>query len=154
MPPTVDVIRLERTLPLSPEQSFELWTDPEMLARWWGPRDEAGKPFQAGAVDWQAREGTAWSIVMTAPDGRSFRQGGRIIEVDRPRRLRFSFRWEEDGARGPSTEITVAFEPVCAGTRLTFTQTGFATAASRDGHVQGWAECLDRLAGTAESEAA
>ena len=74
-----------------------------------------------------------------------------MIEVVPPRLLRFSFYWIENGQPGPKTEISVRFVPDGEGTLMTFTQKGFADEATRDGHVQGWDECLDRLAETANA---
>lgn len=89
--------------------------------------------------------GDAWAISMTAPDGTKFSQGGTILEVERPRLIRFSFAWLENNQRGPETEIKVTFNPDGNGTRLVFEQIGFSDAAARDGHIQGWQECLDRF---------
>jgi uncharacterized protein YndB with AHSA1/START domain len=36
-------------------------------------------------------------------------------------------------------------------TRITLTQTGFESAAVRDGHREGWTSTLDRLASLAEA---
>ena len=70
------------------------------------------------------------------------------MEVERPRLIRFSFAWLENGQRGPETEIKVVFNPEGSGTRLVFEQIGFADATTRDGHIQGWQECLDRFVST------
>lgn len=70
-----------------------------------------------------------------------------MLEVNRPHLMRFSFAWIVDGQPGPETEIRVAFLADGLGTRLRFEQIGFSDNTSVDGHLQGWAECLDRLAG-------
>ena len=43
--------------------------------------------------------------------------------------------------------MTVQFADHPRGTKMIFTQTGFGSAASRDGHQGGWKECFVRLAG-------
>lgn len=142
-------LRIERRLTLPPDRCFALWADPGELGRWWGPSDGAGAPFTADILAWTAAPGASWRIRMTAPDGAVFWQGGEMIEVVPPRLLRFSFHWIEEGRRGPAAEITVRFEPDGSGTRLVFIQAGFADIAVRDGHEQGWGECLDRFAAAA-----
>jgi uncharacterized protein YndB with AHSA1/START domain len=143
---TID-LRLERRINLPPEACFDLWTRPEEVARWWGPKDDAGRTFKAQVEAWSAVPGEDWAITMTAPDGTRFFQSGKMLEINRPDLLRFTFAWIEGGQRGPETEIRVTFKPDGAGTLLIFEQTGFADEAARDGHVQGWQECLDRMAG-------
>ena len=137
-------LRLERHVDRTPEACFDLWTRAEALAQWWGPKDDKGRPFQADVEAWTAAPGEPWAIALTAPDGSRFDQTGKMLEVVRPRLIRFSFAWVQSGETGPETEIRVTFEPVGTGTRLIFEQTGFTDAVTRDAHVEGWEECLDR----------
>ena len=141
-------LRLERRIDQTPEACFDLWTHPDQVAQWWGPKDDTGQPFKAKVEAWSLTTGDAWAISMTAPDGTVFSQSGTFLEVDRPRLIRFSFAWLENGQSGPETEIKVAFTPDDGGTRLVFQQLGFVDTATRDGHVQGWQECLDRFVST------
>lgn len=138
-------LEIERRLTLSPERCFGLWTDPGEVRRWWGPKDRNGVPFEAHTVDWDVRTGATWRIGMVAPDGTRFWQSGEMIEVNPPNLLRFTFHWVENGRRGPTTEISVRFVPEGSGTRMLFVQSGFADTEIRDGHSDGWNECLDRL---------
>lgn len=136
---------IERRLALPPKECFALWIDPQKVQAWWGPRDEKGEVFRSEIIRWDVREGESWSINMTAPDGTVYRQGGEMIEVDPPRLIRFSFHWIENDERGPTTEINVRFEPDGDGTRLCFQHGGFDDADNRDGHHEGWSQCLDRF---------
>lgn len=138
-------LRLERHINQSLETCFDLWTHPDEVAQWWGPKDDAGRPFKATVEAWSLKPGDAWAITMTAPDGTVFSQSGTMLEVERPRLLRFTFAWVEKNKRGPETEIRVSFAPDGQGTRVIFEQLGFADEPTRDGHVEGWRECLDRL---------
>ena len=139
-------LKLERYIDQPPDACFDLWTKPDEVTKWWGPKDATGRCFKANVEAWSMAPGKEWAISMTAPDGTVFSQSGKILEVRRPRLIRFSFAWLEDGQRGPETEIKVAFNPDGIGTRLVFEQRGFVDTATRDGHVQGWQECLDRFA--------
>jgi len=42
--------------------------------------------------------------------------------------------------------VTVRFEDAGGRTKVTLEQTGFTSDADRDGHREGWSECLDLLA--------
>ena len=50
-------LQLERRLSLTPEECFALWSDPAQLAKWWGPKDAAGEPFQSVVQDWSLEKG-------------------------------------------------------------------------------------------------
>jgi uncharacterized protein YndB with AHSA1/START domain len=83
---------------------------------------------------------------MRAPDGTEHRLTGVYREIVPPERLVFSHAWIEDGRPGIETLVTVTLEDRGGGrTFLTLVQSGFETAASRDGHAGGWGETLDRL---------
>lgn len=147
MPQTADdELVLDVTLPLDPERAFRLWSDADHLARWWGPKDEGGRPMEATEVRWTPSAGERWRVALVAPDGTSFVQGGRFVTVDPPNALAFTFAWEDENGRlGHETMVQVAFEAVDAGTHVRFRQSGFEDASARDGHANGWRECLDRL---------
>ena len=145
-------LELERKLTLAPKDCFALWSDPSELQWWWGPKNERGEPFRAEIVQWRVEEGATWAINMFSPEGSVYRQGGEMIEVVFPRLIRFSFHWIEGGRRGPRTEISVSFDPEGEGTRMRFRQSGFANAEVRNGHSEGWHECLDRFEAAARRE--
>jgi len=52
---------------------------------------------------------------------------------------------DENGRPGVETVVTVRFEDLGKRTRLILEQTGFDSDESRDGHRDGWSECLDIL---------
>lgn len=117
---------------------FEAWTTPERLARWWGPKD-----FTAPSITTDFREGGAWRSCIRSPEGQDYWAHGTYQDIVSPSRIAFTFTWEEEDAM--DTLITVTFEEVPGGTRLTFHQTPFATVESRDSHMEGWGECIGRL---------
>ena len=139
-------LTLDVTLPLDRERAFALWSDAEHLARWWGPKDGKGRPMRAGEIEWSPSEDARWRVVLVPSEGQRFVQSGRFVSVRPPEVLSSTFAWEDDnGKRGEDTLIEVAFEATGDGTRVTLRQTGFPDAKTRDGHAEGWRECLDRL---------
>lgn len=81
--------------------------------------------------------------------GATLWQGGVYREVDPPRKLVWTSRWdlqpwEKDG-NNPETMITVTFTPKGGRTLMVFRQEVFETKANRDGHVGGWNSSFDRL---------
>lgn len=126
--------------------AFEVWTSPQHLMRWWGPRDAQGLDFSTPSCDIDFRPGGKWRMCIQARDGMTLWQHGTYHEIVEPERLVFSFAWDNGGDAGVETLVTVTFEELAADkTRLTFTQTGFNSDPQRNGHVTGWAQCLDRL---------
>ncbi|ATA96108.1 SRPBCC family protein [Sinorhizobium meliloti] len=117
---------------------FKVWTTPEHLARWWGP-----KGFTVPAITTDFREGGAWRGCIRSPEGQDYWAHGIYREIVAPSRIVLSFAWEEEGSI--DTLITVTLDDVAGGTRLTFHQAPFTSAESRDSHAEGWSECMDRL---------
>ena len=64
---------------------FKAWTDPEHMARWWGPRG-----FTNPICELDARVGGAWRIVMRSPAGIEYPCGGVYREIVEPERLVFT----------------------------------------------------------------
>jgi len=67
------------------ELVFQAWTDPKLLAQWWGP-----KGFTNPVCEWDARPGGKIYDVMRAPNGAEHPMGGEFREIDPPERLVFS----------------------------------------------------------------
>ena len=140
------VLRLERVIAASPERLFALWTEPEELARWWGPE---GYSIPKYALD--VRPGGRWRTTMHAPDGKDRTVSGIYRTIDPPRRLVFTWGWDDDsGARGHETEVTVTFEPAPGGTRVVLVQQTFVDTESRNNHQKGWGSTFVCLAREAE----
>jgi len=83
---------------------------------------------------------------MQPPDGDAFHLRGQFTEIDAPRRLAFTFEWEEPDPDDRETLVTLSFLERREGTRLVLDQGAFATQARHDLHEAGWTETLDRLA--------
>ena len=135
------VLRIERVIAATPERLFALWTEPEQLVKWWGPE---GFTIPQHALD--VRPGGRWRTTMRRPDGSQNTVSGIYRTLDPPRRLVFTWGWDDDaGLRGHETEITVTFEPVTGGTRMVLTQQTFVDTDSRDRHQHGWSSSFAKL---------
>ena len=67
------------------ERVFQAWTDPQILAQWWGP-----KGFTNPVCEWDVRPGGKIYDVMRAPNGMEHAMGGEFREIAPPGRLVFS----------------------------------------------------------------
>ena len=134
-------LHVERLIAAPPERVFQYFTDPKLFATWWGPE---GMTATAHALE--PRPGGAWRTTMQSPDGKAMTVGGVYRAVEAPRRLVFTWAWEDDkGARGFETEVTVTFAAAPGGTKLTILQKEFETVESRDQHERGWTSTLNKL---------
>jgi uncharacterized protein YndB with AHSA1/START domain len=138
------VLRIERVLDAPPERIFAAWTDPVVLRRWWASQPD----WSAADASTDVRVGGHYRLSMRDADGGVRSVAGEYIEVDPPRRLRYTWAWESHGDSeevGARTLITVEFVAEGAGTRVVLEQRGFTTELDRDDHDRGWHGCLDSL---------
>jgi len=78
-------LRLTRVFDAPRSLVFRAWTDPEHLARWWGPHG-----WTNPRCEFDARPGGAIFVEMSGPDGTRHPMGGTVREVTAPERLVFS----------------------------------------------------------------
>jgi len=141
-----------RSLAAPRELVFKLWTQPEHLARWWGP---AG--FTNPVCEFDPRPGGRIHIAMTGPDGVCYPMDGEVREIVAPERLVMFCVCCGDAEGNPGVEVltTVTFHVEGDGTRVEIEARvlkveDFARDAIA-GMEQGWNESLDRLAAVADS---
>jgi|SRR5215510_16077294 len=58
---------------------FEVWTDPNHLAQWWGPQG-----FTTTTSAFDMRVGGVWRFVMHGPDGRDYQNRITFDEIVKP----------------------------------------------------------------------
>jgi uncharacterized protein YndB with AHSA1/START domain len=133
-------LQLEKTLVVPRERVFAAFVDAEQLRRWWGPAGFTVPRLEFGAV-----EGTNYLIAMQPPDGDVFHIHGTFRAVEPPRRLVFTFIYEEPDPDDQETLVTLTFDSTDAGTRVSLDQGPFTTAARLELHREGWTDTLQRL---------
>lgn len=99
------------------ERVWELWADPRMLERWWGPPS-----YPATFVKHDLSPGAEVTYYMTGPDGKRYGGWWEVIDTDPPASIRFRDGFaDEDGNRAeemPVSEATVTFSERDGGTRM------------------------------------
>jgi len=94
---------------------WELWRDPRLLERWWGP-----PTYPATVVDHDLSPGGRVSYFMTGPEGDQPHGWWRVIAVDAPHRLEFEDGFaDETGAPNldmPTMNIGVSLSEESPGT--------------------------------------
>jgi len=133
---TESTITITRTVAATPDRAFEAWTDVAQLAVWWWPQ-LAGTTY-----DVDARPGGQYRISSPAIGATV---SGVFTEVDRPRRLVFTWNWQDDGEPEVVEDtVVVTFEPDPNGTVVTVAHTSTAHVPE-GGAEQGWNDVMDRL---------
>jgi len=120
------------TILARPETVFRFLSDPEWFARWMG----AGSSVEA-------QPGGA--IRIHYPQGQI--GVGRVVEIDPPRRVVFSFGFEGSAEVAPeSTTVEVTLADTAEGTRVVLRHRDLPEAAMAWGSQQGWRYALSVLA--------
>jgi uncharacterized protein YndB with AHSA1/START domain len=141
-----NVLEMERLIPAPPERVFEYWTEPELVAKWFGPGE-----FDVPASQLDLRPGGKWRTTIRSPEGRLRTVSGVYNTIEPPRRLVFTWAWDDDnGVRGHETQVTVTLEPTPGGTRLRLVQEEFQNREVRDRHNGGLGSSLSKLQRLAE----
>ena len=134
-------VEVTTTIKVAREKAFDAWLSADRLARFLCAGDT-----QVASVEVDPRVGGAFRVVMANAKS-SYDHRGRYLEIERPARLRFT--WASAATNGNDTEVTVTFEDVDEGTRVTLVHVGLADAPAGERHERGWtsilAKCRDEL---------
>jgi uncharacterized protein YndB with AHSA1/START domain len=123
---------------------WEAWTEPEHIAKWWGPNG-----FSTTTHSMDLRPGGVWRYVMHGPDGRDYKNRVTYLEVVKPERLVYKLGSDDD-AEPVNHHVTVTFREQGGGTRVDMRMV-FDSAAVRShvietyGAFEGLKQHLGRL---------
>lgn len=149
--PQFDLV-LERTTVLAPETIWRLWTETDLLMKWFCPR-----PWQTTRAELELRPGGRFMTVMKSPEGQEFPNEGCVLQVEKQRKLVFTSALRQDFRPAPKAEgpgdlpftAVILLEPQSSGTKYT------AIAIHRDesdrethermGFREGWGMAFDQL---------
>jgi uncharacterized protein YndB with AHSA1/START domain len=134
-------LTLTRGYPVAPEKVWRAWTDPQAVAKWWGPAP--GEPVSLAELD--VRVGGRFRIVFGGPDGKAHECAGEYKEVVPNRKLVFTWSWPNSTPERVSV-VTIVFEDLKGKTQLIFKHEQLFNEEVRDNHKRGWTGALDKLA--------
>jgi uncharacterized protein YndB with AHSA1/START domain len=130
-------IRVSRRLSAPPERAFDAWLDPSVTRRWLFATP-GGKIVRC---DIDARPGGAF-VITDRRDGEDVEHVGTYVEIERPRRLVFTFAVPKYSGEKSTVEIVVTADT--GGTEVTI-DTRDVPLEWREQTEQGWRELLGRL---------
>lgn len=148
------VLVITRVFDAPRELVFKAWTDPELMAQWWGPKD-----FTTPACKIDLRVGGKYLFCMRSPDGQDYWGTGVYREIVPPERLVYTDSFADaEGNVVPAThygmsadfpmelEVTVTFEEYEGKTTMTLRHVGIPAGEMSDLTGAGWNESFDKLA--------
>lgn len=144
-----DAIVVERTFDAPVEVIWQLWTRPEHLINWYGP-----KGFSVSVIEMDVRVGGRHLFCMQTPDG-SMKMWlvGEFTEIVPNQRLVYTDSMSDEHGNilpPPSddypavTEVTVLLEDLKGRTRMTVKHAGVPT--NDEGAAGGWEQAFDKMA--------
>lgn len=134
------------------ELVFNAWTEPELMAEWWGPQ---GVTNPICEID--PRPGGKIHIEMLAGEelgelhGQKWPMKGIFQEVVKPERLVYvsTAIYDEDGTPNLENRVTVTFEEHDGGTKMVLhilvTKATEKTIGPLKGMKIGWTQSIDKL---------
>lgn len=131
-------LTMKRRLNATPAEVYRAWTQPELLARWFGPENVTA---QAAEID--ARVGGRYRITMRGDDGEMHQVSGTYHEVVENERLVFDWAWVSTPER--VSRVTVTFKPDGDVTILTLLHEQFFDQDAATRHTRGWTGSMNKL---------
>ena len=133
-------LSLTRSYPVAPEKVWHAWTDPQAIARWWGPGGV--QPVSLAQLD--LRVGGRFRIVFGGAEGKDHEVQGVYKEVVPNRKLVFTWTWPNSTPERESL-VTIEFRAASGGTELVFLHQQLFDEKVRDDHQRGWSESFAKL---------
>ena len=126
--PSDQEIVMERVFNAPPELVFKAHTDPNLIAKWWGPRK-----YTTTVDKLELRVGGVWRFVQRDAEGNEYAFNGVYRGIVPPERLSYTFEFE--GMPGHVLVETVTFEEQNGKTKVTVTGL-YQSVEDRDGMLQ------------------
>jgi uncharacterized protein YndB with AHSA1/START domain len=132
-------LSIRRTYRAPARAVFDAFTSPEVMRRWWHPE----RDWETSEAEVDLRVGGAVRVVMRDPAADAeYGGGGRYTEVDPPRRLAFTWLWDDMATR---MLIEIDFEERDGVTVVRFTHSGLWDEEAVRSHESGWNGAFDNL---------
>jgi len=133
-PPIGREFTITRVFDAPRELVWKAWTDPEQVARWFGPR---GISTPRSTITMDVRPGGTFALTMIGDDdGKEYPSGGTFLEVVEPERL----VWRD---RDRDLVVTITFADLGDRTEMTCHVVGKTGGAQA---YDGWSTMFDKFA--------
>lgn len=131
-------VKISRRFNASPERVFDAWTDPAMASQWLFTTKSSKTTY-----DLDVRVGGSYTITRIS-NGKKYVAVGKYVEIDRPRKLVFTFGMPQFAADFDT--VIVEIEADGDGCVVTLTQEGLRPGYEKS-TVNGWGKMFMALEG-------
>lgn len=129
----------------SAERVFDAWLDPIKVRSWMAQAVQGMPPFDVRRIEIEARVGGKFTFSDMRKEGEAV-HWGYYLEIDRPRKLVFSWFTSEEEEQENSSIVTLTVEPLPNGCRATIVHSmdeRFAEYVKRT--EMGWGAMLRKI---------
>ena len=136
-------VTMHRTFDAPRELVFRAFSEPELVAKWWGQRSST-----TIVETYDFRVGGNWRMIQRTPDGQEYAFRGKFLEIDPPSKIVQTFEFEPMAGHIATDALTLTETD---GKTLVNIVSTFMSKEDRDGMLQsgmeaGANETYDRLA--------
>jgi uncharacterized protein YndB with AHSA1/START domain len=111
-------LKITRVYDAPVEAVWDAWTDPEQVAKWWGPRG-----FMLTTHSKDLRPGGHWNYTMHGPDGTDYENKTVYFEVEKCKKLVYDHGGNDELDRPALFRVTVLFAESGGKTKMDMTMT-------------------------------
>jgi len=141
---TEDLVLVNRVFDAPRELVFAAWTDPDQVAKWWGPPVGFHTPRES--VDIELRVGGHFNLDMVQDDPEAtFPCRFEILELVEPELIVLKSPAQPELGLTTDTVCRVEFHDEGGRTRLTLTDGPYGDSEMRGGAEAGWTGSLETL---------
>lgn len=134
------MVQAAKSFPVTAEQLYTAWTNPDQLKQWWKPMGNSLKEVindlkQGGAVRYIFNDN---KLIIS----------GQYLEVKENEKLIYTWNWElpSDAVRNADYKLTINFVSKDDGSEINVLQENFENEESMLPHQEGWEKGLNDLA--------
>ena len=131
-------VRVERIFNASVDMLWKIWTEPELIMRWFGA--DPNGTVQSADID--LRVGGKHKVSFMDSDGSVHTAFGQYTLVEMHSRLHYSWEWRSEP--GHISEVEVQFVPMGEKTKLILVHKNLSPD-SKHGYEMGWNGALDKV---------
>lgn len=132
-------LEISRVFEAPIELVFEAWSDPDRIQAWSGCE---GAVSLGARVDFKV--GGRFEHDIRLPNDMELTMQGTYTAIEPGRLIAYTLEWRDTPI--PPTTVSVKFESVDGGTRVTLIHSGLTQPEMREEVPKGWSAALDRLA--------
>jgi uncharacterized protein YndB with AHSA1/START domain len=131
------ILKVNRIIDVEIDTLFDIWTQPEHLMKWWGPKNITCINANVNLI-----EGGEYRFVNELDTGETIEIYGEYLVTEPPTLLRFTWNVENISE---NEIVTVKFVEMSEKTEVKVMHEGVQNNKVKDSHNLGWSGCFEKL---------